>query len=112
MGAAEDHRELTSPSSLPFALPFVALELIISCRSQTALSFLNTQALSVHGLVRPSSIFVTESGEWRLGGLDLLSSTRPTELETGVLWNMGGVVAGREGVSPEVIKEGWTILKT
>ncbi|KAL7415296.1 armadillo-type protein [Mrakia frigida] len=78
----------------------------------TALSFLNTQAVSVHGLVRPSSIFVTESGEWRLGGLDLLSSTRPTELETGVLWSMGGLVAGKEGVSPEVNKEGWSILKT
>ena len=57
-------------------------------------------------------MFVTESGEWRLGGLDLLSSTRPTELETGVLWFMGGLVAGKEGVSPEVHKEGWNALKT
>lgn len=57
-------------------------------------------------------MFVTESGEWRLGGLDLLSSTRPTELETGVLWSMGGLVAGKDGVSPEVHKEGWNALRT
>jgi hypothetical protein len=57
---------------------------------------------------------VTESGEWRLGGLDLLSSTRPSELETGLLWTEGRVLDGRDDprfATPEVIKSGWNVLK-
>jgi len=30
----------------------------------------------VHGAIRVSSVFTSESGEWRLGGLDLLSSMK------------------------------------
>ena len=43
---------------------------------QSTLKFINDEALSVHGSVRLSSVFTSESGEWRLGGLDLLSSMK------------------------------------
>jgi SCY1-like protein 1 len=78
-----------------------------------ALAFLNSQAMAIHGLAhRTSSIFATPSGEWRLGGLDLLSSTREAEREAGVIWTMGTLLLGREeGISPEVRKAGWGVLK-
>lgn len=80
---------------------------------QRALAFLNSQAMAIHGLAhRTSSIFATPSGEWRLGGLDLLSSTREAEREAGVIWTMGTLLLGREeGISPEVRKAGWSVLK-
>lgn len=45
-------------------------------RGQNTLKFLNEEAASIHANVRVSSIFVSESGEWRLGGLDILSSMK------------------------------------
>lgn len=41
---------------------------------QSTLKFINEDASSVHGAVRVSSIFTSESGEWKLGGFDILSS--------------------------------------
>lgn len=46
---------------------------------QKTLAFINEEATSVHGCVRTSSIFTTESGEWKLGGLDVLSSMKEDE---------------------------------
>lgn len=43
---------------------------------QNTLGFVNEEALSVHGNVRTSSIFISQSGEWRLGGLEVLSSMK------------------------------------
>lgn len=43
---------------------------------QTTLRFIHDEAFSVHGAIRVSSIFTSESGEWRLGGSDLLSSMK------------------------------------
>ena len=43
---------------------------------QTTLKFINDDASSVHGAVRASSVFISESGEWKLGGFDILSSMK------------------------------------
>jgi len=43
------------------------------------LKFINEEASSVHGNVRVSSIFTSESGEWKLGGLESLSSMKDDE---------------------------------
>ena len=40
------------------------------------LRFINDEASSVHGNVRVSSVFTSESGEWKLAGLELLSSMK------------------------------------
>ena len=40
----------------------------------STLKFVNDDASSVHGSVRVSSIYTSESGEWKLGGFDILSS--------------------------------------
>lgn len=43
-------------------------------RFKSTLKFINEDASSVHGAVRASSVFACESGEWKLGGFDVLSS--------------------------------------
>ena len=43
---------------------------------QKTLRFITDEASSVHGNVRVSSLFTSESGEWRLGGLEILSSMK------------------------------------
>lgn len=44
--------------------------------NQKTLKFINDEASSVHGCIRTSAIFTSESGEWKLGGLDVLSSMK------------------------------------
>ena len=44
--------------------------------SQVALTFLNDQCFSTHGKINISSIFLSPSGEWKLGGFELFSSPR------------------------------------
>jgi len=44
--------------------------------SQVALTFLNDQCLSTHGKFTPHSIFLSPSGEWKLGGFELLSNSK------------------------------------
>lgn len=43
---------------------------------QTALKFINSSGSSTHGNLRPSSIFTSPSGEWRLGGFEVLSTVK------------------------------------
>jgi hypothetical protein len=45
-------------------------------RYQKTLKFVNGEATSVHGCVRASSVFTSESGEWKLAGFDVLSSVK------------------------------------
>lgn len=46
---------------------------------QKTLKFINAEAKSVHGSVRASSVFTSESGEWKLAGFDVLSSMNEDE---------------------------------
>lgn len=43
------------------------------------MKFINEDAASVHGVVRVSSVFTSESGEWKLGGFDILSSMNDSD---------------------------------
>jgi SCY1-like protein 1 len=45
-------------------------------RIATALAFLNESVAATHGNIRKEAIFVAASGEWRLGGFDLLSNSK------------------------------------
>lgn len=40
------------------------------------MKFINADATSVHGSIRASSVYSGESGEWKLGGFDILSSMK------------------------------------
>ncbi|KAK4053841.1 Nuclear aminoacylation-dependent tRNA export pathway component [Microbotryomycetes sp. JL201] len=75
----------------------------------TALSFLNKDGTSIHANLRHESIWLTQGGEWKLGGMEVL--TRKEE-DSGVLYTHGGIVQdSRVYASPEVRKSGWTALK-
>lgn len=75
-----------------------------------ALKFINEDAASIHGNIRVSSIFTTESGEWKLGGFEVLSSMKDDEP---VIYKFGSLLpdSGRYA-SPEVLKGGWDALKS
>jgi SCY1-like protein 1 len=46
---------------------------------QRTLKFVNGEATSIHGLIKVGSIFTSESGEWKLGGFEILSSVKDDE---------------------------------
>ncbi|KAF1835075.1 ARM repeat-containing protein [Decorospora gaudefroyi] len=73
------------------------------------LKFINADASSIHGCIRPASIFFSESGEWKLGGFDALSSVKEDD---SILPTYGSLIpdAGRY-MAPEVAKGGWEVIK-
>jgi len=43
---------------------------------QVALAFINDSCTSTHGNINVNSIFISPSGEWRLGGFEVLSAPK------------------------------------
>ncbi|CAI6338211.1 unnamed protein product [Periconia digitata] len=73
------------------------------------LKFINTEATSVHACIRPASIFFSESGEWKLGGFDALSSMKEDD---SVLPTYGSLIPdSHRYMPPEVSKGGWEVIK-
>lgn len=92
---------------------------------QKTIKFINGDASSVHASVRLSSIFTSDSGEWKLGGLDVLSSMKEDDAivyvrelflvfscSTDSLQSCGSLVpdSGRYA-PPEVANSGWEAIK-
>ncbi|TCD64866.1 hypothetical protein EIP91_003532 [Steccherinum ochraceum] len=78
-------------------------------RITVALTFINDNAASTHGNVRIDSVFISPSGEWKLGGFEVLSNPKD---DAAVLYTMGGLTPDAMNfASPEVKKRGWIILK-
>ncbi|KAH7099222.1 ARM repeat-containing protein [Auriculariales sp. MPI-PUGE-AT-0066] len=78
-------------------------------RVSVALAFINDSAGSTHGAIRVDSVLITPSGEWKLGGFDLLSSPKD---DAAVLYSMGSLLPDANTYcSPEVRKGGYTALK-
>ncbi|KAL6308201.1 ARM repeat-containing protein [Sparassis latifolia] len=74
-----------------------------------ALAFVNDSCASTHGNLREDSIFISASGEWKLGGFEVLSSPKD---DAAVLYTMGSLVPDALLYSsPEVKKNGWSALK-
>ncbi|TKY86553.1 hypothetical protein EX895_004702 [Sporisorium graminicola] len=74
-----------------------------------AVKFLNVDAASTHGNLRPESIFISASGEWKLGGFETL--TPHAESPHGLLFSQGSLVPdGNRYAPPEVKKNGWNVL--
>ena len=69
------------------------------------LKFINDEASSVHGNLRASSIYTSDSGEWKIAGLEILSSMKEDDA---VIFRYGSLVPdiGRY-TPPEVAKSGW-----
>ncbi|KAI9882873.1 MAG: hypothetical protein M1823_005382 [Watsoniomyces obsoletus] len=66
-----------------------------------ALRFINEDAVSIHGLVRIPSVFVSESGEWKLGGFEALSSMKD---DNAVMFH---IKQSYLPTPPEVSNNGW-----
>ncbi|KZT56219.1 ARM repeat-containing protein [Calocera cornea HHB12733] len=74
-----------------------------------ALAFINDAGGSTHGNVRTDSVFVSSTGEWKLGGFDVLSQPKDDQA---VLYNLGGLIPDSGTyASPEIKKSGWSVLK-
>jgi SCY1-like protein 1 len=75
----------------------------------STLKFINDEAASVHGNIRSSSIYTSESGEWKVGGLEALSSMKEDDA---VIYNYGSLVPDSSRFAPpEVANGGWTAIK-
>lgn len=48
-------------------------------KPQRTIKFINDEASSIHGSLKVGSIYTSESGEWKLGGFDVLSSVKDDE---------------------------------
>lgn len=74
------------------------------------LRFINDEASSVHGNLRVSSIFTSESGEWKVAGLDILSNLKEDDA---IIYNYGPSVPDIGRYSPpEVVRSGWSAIKS
>lgn len=74
------------------------------------LRFINEEAQSVHGNLRVSSIFTTESGEWKVGGLETLSSMKE---EDALIYSYGNAVPDiMHYTPPEVSRSTWAAIKS
>lgn len=75
----------------------------------STLKFINNDASSVHGSIRASSVYTSESGEWRLGGFEILSSMNEDEA---VIYNYGTLVPNSNRYAPpEVAASEWSSIK-
>lgn len=73
------------------------------------LKFVNEEGTSVHGNIRASSIFTSDSGEWKIGGLEILSSMKDDEA---IIFTQGSLVPDIGRYSPpEVAKGGWESVR-
>ncbi|ORX50585.1 ARM repeat-containing protein [Hesseltinella vesiculosa] len=74
-----------------------------------AIKFINNDGNMVHGNIRVSNIFVTRAGEWKLGGLELLSSMSE---ESPMIFTFGGLVPDAQKYAPpEILKSSWSAVK-
>ncbi|KAF9403041.1 hypothetical protein BGX21_007508 [Mortierella sp. AD011] len=73
------------------------------------LKFLTVDASFIHGNIRTSSIFITKSGEWKVGGFELLSSLK--EDQPAILTFAGLIPESNRYAPPEVRKKSWNVVK-
>lgn len=79
-------------------------------RISIALTFINDSCTSTHGNINAGAVFISPSGEWKLGGFEVFSNPKD---DAAVLYTMGGLLPGINSISPpEVKKGGWPALKS
>ncbi|KIX95953.1 uncharacterized protein Z520_08208 [Fonsecaea multimorphosa CBS 102226] len=75
----------------------------------STLKFINNDASSVHGAVRINSVFTSESGEWKLGGFEVLSSMNDDDA---IIYSYGSSLPNSNAYAPpEVVNGGWSAIK-
>ncbi|CAI4215388.1 unnamed protein product [Parascedosporium putredinis] len=71
--------------------------------------FINKDASSIHGNLKVGSVYTSESGEWKLGGFEVLSGVTDDEA---IIYTYGSMVpdSGRYA-PPELARNGWDTIK-
>lgn len=71
--------------------------------------FINDEGASIHGNLKVASIYTSESGEWKLGGFEVLSNVKDDDA---VIYSYGSLVpdSGRY-TPPELARNGWDAIK-
>ncbi|KAK0626910.1 armadillo-type protein [Immersiella caudata] len=71
--------------------------------------FINDDAASIHGNLKVASVYTSESGEWKLGGFEVLSNVKDDEA---VIYTYGSLVPDSARYTPpELAKSGWDAIK-
>lgn len=92
-------RKSLSPETLKWGLFNIA----------RTIKFINDEASSVHGSLKVASIFTSESGEWKLGGFEVLSNVKDDEA---IIYNYGSLVPDAARYTPpELARNGWDAIK-
>ncbi|KAJ6783267.1 hypothetical protein PWT90_06145 [Aphanocladium album] len=92
-------RKSLSPETIKWGLHGVA----------RTLKFINSDASSIHGCIKVGSVYTSESGEWKLGGFEVLSSVKEDE---STIYTYGSLVPDSARYSPpEIIQGGWDVIK-
>ncbi|RKP10625.1 armadillo-type protein [Thamnocephalis sphaerospora] len=73
------------------------------------LNFLNQDCSLVHGNLRMSSVFVNDAGEWKLGGLELLSTLK--DERPFITTNASIIPDAKRYAAPEVCRGSWDTIK-
>ncbi|EFY93848.1 protein kinase-like protein [Metarhizium acridum CQMa 102] len=73
------------------------------------IKFINTDASSIHGNLKVGSVYTSESGEWKLGGFEVLSSVKDDE---SAIYTYGSLVPDSSRYAPpELAQGGWDVIK-
>ncbi|KAH8902730.1 ARM repeat-containing protein [Coniochaeta sp. PMI_546] len=75
----------------------------------STVKFINDEASSVHGNLKVASIYTSESGEWKLGGFEVLSNVKDDDA---VIYTYGSLVPDSARYTPpELARSGWEAIK-
>ncbi|PKS07803.1 hypothetical protein jhhlp_006411 [Lomentospora prolificans] len=71
--------------------------------------FINKDASSIHGNLKVGSVYTSESGEWKLGGFEVLSDIKDDEA---IIYTYGSLVPDAARYAPpELARNGWDAIK-
>ncbi|KAI1205178.1 ARM repeat-containing protein [Annulohypoxylon truncatum] len=92
-------RKSLSPETIKWGLYSIA----------STIKFINDEGSSIHGSLRVASIYTSESGEWKLGGFEILSNVKDDEA---VIYRYGSLVPDSARYTPpELARSGWDAIK-
>lgn len=71
--------------------------------------FINDEGASIHGNLKVASVYTSESGEWKLGGFEVLSNVKDDDA---VIYTFGSLVPDNGRYTPpELARNGWDAIK-
>ncbi|TRX95144.1 hypothetical protein FHL15_003836 [Xylaria flabelliformis] len=92
-------RKSLSPETIKWGLYSIA----------RTVKFINEEGSSIHGSLRVASIYTSESGEWKLGGFEVLSNVKDDEA---IIYTYGSLVPDSTRFAPpELARSGWDAIK-